>query len=146
MRASRVLDSVEGYGRHDHLCLAFDNADEYAARARDFLADGLGQGLQVHYVFDGADETMTASTRDWLLGELAPRRADAVKVTSIGNTYGLGHVVSAEDQIAVYAKATSAALAAGFSGFRVAADITALVTTPSSWMPSRTMSTSSTGT
>ena len=132
MRASRVLDSVEGYGRHDHLCLAFDNADEYAARARDFLADGLAQGLQVHYVFDGGTHTDASiqSIRDRLFAELAPRRADALKVTSIWSTYGVGHVVSAEDQIAIYAKATSAALAAGFTGFRVAADITALVTTP----------------
>lgn len=130
MRASRVLDSVEGYGRHDHLCLAIDDPADYAAQARDFLADGLAQGLQVHYVFDGPDEATTASTRDWLLSELAPQRADAVKVTSIGSTYGLGHVVSAADQIAVYAKATTSALADGFTGFRVAADITALVSTP----------------
>ncbi|WP_304105976.1 MEDS domain-containing protein [Mycolicibacterium bacteremicum] len=130
MRASRVLDSVEGYGRHDHLCLAFDDPADFAAQARDFLADGLAQGLQVHYVFGGVDEGVAAATRDWLLDELAPRRADAVKVTSIGSTYGRGHVVSAEEQIDVYARATESALADGFTGFRVAADVTALVNSP----------------
>ncbi|MGW0163050.1 MEDS domain-containing protein [Mycobacterium sp. NPDC003323] len=135
MRASRVLDSVEGYGRHDHLCFAFGDAAEFASQARDFLADGLAQGLQVQYVFDGTNRhgpstgTSTVATRNWLLDELAPRRDDAVKVTSIGSTYGIGHVVSADEQIAVYAEATAAALESGFSGFRVAADVTALVQT-----------------
>lgn len=135
VRASGVLRSAEGYGRYDHLCLAYDHATEFALKARDFLADGLAQGLQVHCVLNETGRNNGAgwsvgSTGSWLLNELAPSRQDALQVTSLGETYGVDHVVSASEQIALYAEATAAALAAGFTGFRVAADVTPIVTTP----------------
>lgn len=136
MRETEQLDSDVGYGRHDHLCLAFDDPSDFASQARAFLANGLEQGLRVQWVVAGScgDGACTGhdvdDARKWLIDQLAPDRADAVQVTSIRDTYGVGHTVSAREQIAVYAEATATALAAGFAGFRVAADVTPLVNTP----------------
>ena len=124
-----VMGSVDGFGPRDHLCLVYDDPATFATKAKAFLADGLAQGLQVRYVAAGSSDE-TADLREWLLGELAPDRADAVQVQSVRDTYGLGHVVSGDEQVAAYADATSAALAAGFAGLRVAADATPLVVTP----------------
>lgn len=124
-----VMDSVVGFGPRDHLCLAYDDPATFATKAVAFLADGLAQGLQVRYVSASSSHEI-ADLRDWLLDELAPDRADAVQIESVRDTYGLGHVVSVGEQVTAYANATSAALAAGFAGLRVAADATPLVTTP----------------
>jgi len=128
MRASTVMDSVVGFGPRDHLCLAFDDPVSFAANAKEFLADGLAQGLQVRYV-SASPSAAIGDFREWLLDELAPDRADAVLIDSVGDSYGLGHVVSGREQVTAYADATSAALAAGFAGLRVAADVTPVVAT-----------------
>ncbi|ADJ49121.1 hypothetical protein AMES_7295 [Amycolatopsis mediterranei S699] len=54
----------------------------------------------------------------------------AVQVASVEATYRTGAVVDPAGQVEHYAAATSEALAAGFTGLRVAADATSLVRTP----------------
>ena len=128
MRASRAMDSVVGFGPQDHLCLAFDDVASFASQAEVFLADGLAQGLQVRYVTAGpVDEA--AAVRERLVEALPPGREHAVQISSIAGSYGLGQLISADEQVDTYAKCTSNALAAGFAGFRVAVDVTPLVGT-----------------
>ncbi len=106
---------------HDHRCWAFESADEFRARAREFLRDGLAQGTQVWFVapgepeLDGLDEAL---------------RTGAARVVSLDDTYAVGTVVDPDEQTRSYAEATEAALAAGYTGLRVAADCTTLVATP----------------
>ncbi|WP_410574308.1 MEDS domain-containing protein [Amycolatopsis sp. cmx-4-61] len=58
------------------------------------------------------------------------RACGAVQVASVDATYTTGTVVDPAGQVELYATATAEALAAGFTGFRVAAEATSLVRTP----------------
>jgi hypothetical protein len=57
-------------------------------------------------------------------------RDDALQVVSLDSTYTTGTVVDPAAQVQLYAAATAEALDAGFTGLRVAAEVTQLVRTP----------------
>jgi MEDS: MEthanogen/methylotroph, DcmR Sensory domain len=127
----RDASGSHGEGRsHTHLCRVFDDPAEFRAVAIDFLADGLARGNRVRYVAEGDVATLRA--------HLAPldrlpqaHRPDAVEVISVNDTYaGTDACVDTDTQVGAYAADTRAALADGFTGFRVAADATLLVRTP----------------
>jgi len=112
----------------DHVCRGYRRRGGFVAHAQEFLAEGLAAGERVLYVAPG-DETALA-------GQLrADERCDeglargAVQVASVDATYATGDVVDPAGQVERYAAATSEALAAGFTGLRVAADATSLVRT-----------------
>ncbi|WP_367127635.1 MEDS domain-containing protein [Saccharothrix sp. HUAS TT1] len=129
MRRSGLTDRVSGLGAHDHVCWHYRDGQEFRARAREFLADGLDRGLQVWYVAAGAVAELAEDLRgdDSLAAAL---RTGAARVVSLDATYPVGAVVEPASQVRAYADATAAALAAGFAGLRVAADCTPLVRTP----------------
>ena len=120
----------QGVGSHTHLCQVFDDHAEFRAAAVEFLADGLARGARVRYIAPPDDDTLRA--------ELAPlmrmpqaRRPGAVEVVSVGGTYaGLDACVDAQAVVDSYTADTRSALADGFAGFRVAAEVTVLVRTP----------------
>ena len=121
----------QGLGRsHTHLCQVFDDHAEFRAAAVEFLADGLARGARVRYIAP-ADE-------DTLLADLAPlmwmpqaHRPGAVKVLSVGGTYaGPRGVRRRADPGRRLHRGHPSALADGFTGFRVAAEVTVLVRTP----------------
>lgn len=99
------------------------------AHAQEFLAEGLAAGERVLYVAPGDEAALTGQLR-------ADERCDegldrgAVQVASVDATYATDAVVDPAGQVERYAAATSEALAAGFTGLRVAADATSLVRTP----------------
>ncbi|MFJ7219200.1 MEDS domain-containing protein [Amycolatopsis sp. NPDC098790] len=112
-----------------HLCWGYRRRAEFVARARDFLAAGLAAGEQVLYVAPGDEASLIAQLRETGQFDAGLRRG-AVRVSSVDSTYTTGTVVDPAGQVRLYAAATEAALAAGFTGLRVAADATSLVRTP----------------
>ncbi|WP_460440191.1 MEDS domain-containing protein [Amycolatopsis stemonae] len=113
----------------DHVCWGYRRRDEFVSRAREFLAEGLAAGKRVLYVGQG-DKTSLARQLQGT-GEFDEGlRRGAVRVSSVDSTYPAGAVVDPAGQVRFYAAATEAALAAGFTGLRVAADATSLVRTP----------------
>lgn len=120
MRVSGVVDDVRRLGPHDHVCWGFEDVASFRSQALSFLLDGLEQGQRVWYV-GPADDGVHAA-----LPEAA--RA-AVEVVPFGTRYPVGAVVDPEVQVRAYAAATDAAVAAGFTGLRVATDATPLVGT-----------------
>jgi DcmR-like sensory protein len=106
---------------HSHLCWVFDDYADFRAAAVEYLADGLARGLRVRYI-----------------AELAPlerleeaRRPGAVEVLPVSGSYaGSARCVDSRTQVELYAADTRTAVAAGFTGLRVAADATMLVRTP----------------
>ncbi|TVT02102.1 hypothetical protein FNH07_28115 [Amycolatopsis bartoniae] len=106
---------ARGFASHDHLCWSYRDRHEFRARAREFLADGLAEGQRVHYL---------TATEDAGLG------LDGVEVSLVHENYTPGAVVDPAAQARSYAEATDRALRDGFTGFRVAADVTGLVRTP----------------
>lgn len=123
MRTSGVLDATRGLGLHDHICWPYDDPAEFRRRAVEFLADGLALGQQCWYVSEGPTEELLSHVAE--LGEALG--SGALRVVSIDDTYGEGGAVTPAEQVATYAAATEAALAAGFSGLRVAAEATSMV-------------------
>jgi anti-anti-sigma regulatory factor len=118
-----------GAERLDHVCWVYDDPVDFHQRATAFLIDGLAAGERVEYVgsdsfddlhrqlgvVDGLDELISA-------GQLVVR--------SLSGIYGDDAVVVPTEPVAAYAAATQAALAEGFSGYRVVAEATSLVRSP----------------
>jgi hypothetical protein len=125
MRAVGVLESGQGYGLHDHVCCGFDDAAQMQALAQTFLADGLALGQRVGYIggtgLGSMGHHLTEATQD-----LDPT---ASFVTDVAEMYRGGAVIDPDGQVAAYVAATEAAVRAGFTGLRVAADVTDLVRT-----------------
>jgi hypothetical protein len=106
---------------HDHIGWVFDGRAGFDALAGPFLAEGAVRGERLMYV--AADPGLAAAPR--LAGVLGPHD---VRVASIAEVYGASGIVDAPGQRATFAAALAGALAEGYSGIRVAADNTPLVT------------------
>jgi hypothetical protein len=113
-------------GARSHVCLSYSGAPEFAARAQRFLAEGLHDGMRVRLVVGGDGVALLDQ-----VGGFGAVRPDAVQVQPVAGAYRAGiAVVEPSAQAAAYAAATVEAVAAGFAGLRVAADVTSLVRTP----------------
>ncbi|MFI9012111.1 MEDS domain-containing protein [Actinosynnema sp. NPDC053489] len=112
----------------NHLCLRFERRAEFEERAREYLRAGLAAGERVLYVAPGDPAELADRLR--LPEPGVDVRPDAVQVASLSATYRFDTVIDPRQQVLAYAEATEAALAAGFTGLRVAADATALARTP----------------
>lgn len=121
MRQSGVVTDPRRLGPHDHVCWGFDDVAAFRAAAVSFLQVGLELGQRVWYVGEREDGVHDA------LSGAAP---GAVEVVALAAHYADGAVVDPAEQVAAYARATREALAAGFTGLRVATDASPLVVTP----------------
>jgi hypothetical protein len=84
----------------------------------------------VRYIGPAGEESLWADLAP-LMWMPQAHRPGAVEVVSVAGTYaGPDACVDAQAQVASYTADTQAALAAGFTGFRVAAEVTVLVRTP----------------
>jgi len=99
----------------------FSGQAEFDALVGPFLAEGADRGERLMYV--AADPAPAAATR--LRSALGQ---DAVQVASIAEVYGASGIVDAAAQRATFATALADAIAEGYSGIRVAADNTPMVT------------------
>lgn len=123
MRATGPVDGARGLGPGGHFCLAFDDRAEFRRQAAGFLREGLGLGERVLYVADAPGSELA----EVAAGLGAGARPGAVEVVAVRSMYGADEVVDPAAQVRTYAEATDAALADGFTGLRVAAEITVLV-------------------
>ncbi|MEU4252927.1 MEDS domain-containing protein [Amycolatopsis sp. NPDC026612] len=122
-------DSTSSPAARDHVCWGYRQLDDFVERAQDFLADGLAAGERVLYVAAGDEDHLAARLRAGGRFDEDLRRG-ALQVASVDATYTTGTVVDPAGQVQLYATATADALAAGFTGLRVAAQATSLVRTP----------------
>ncbi|GGM08039.1 MULTISPECIES: MEDS domain-containing protein [Micromonospora] len=113
-------------GSYGHLCWAYDDPSAFVARAGEFVDEGLTTGQRVWYVAD--DGPPPALRR--LAGLTEAIRRDAVRVVPLSTTYLGARRVDPQAQVSAYAALTEQALAAGFTGLRVVADVTSLVRGP----------------
>jgi anti-anti-sigma regulatory factor len=123
MRSSGFVDAVDGLSHHDHVGWVYDTPGEFRAVAARFLADGLAGGQRVLLVTGDVDHA------DLDGSFAAARRTGAAVVLDVG-MYRSGDRGDPRAQVDAYAQATDEALAQGYTGLRVAADVTSLVRTP----------------
>ncbi|MFJ6673889.1 MEDS domain-containing protein [Actinosynnema sp. NPDC091369] len=117
------MQHTRDLGRHDHVCWSYDDRADVGLRVAEFLLDGLERGQRVRYVAAGDAGALVDAVRS--VDGIAAALADgAAEVSSLDPR---GAVIDPEGQVRSYAAATEQALAAGYRGFRVAAEATALV-------------------
>lgn len=112
---------VLGMQPNDHIGWVYTGRDQFAALARRFLGDGVARGEKLMYV---AEDPEPGGPQG--LGDLLD--AESLQVTSIAEVYGPTGIVDARAQRAVFSQALAQAREEGFTGIRVAADNTPLVT------------------
>ncbi|WP_431877755.1 MEDS domain-containing protein [Amycolatopsis sacchari] len=115
MRRVGAVASARGLAAHDHVCWSYSDRAGFRSVVREFLADGLAAGQRVHYV--------TTEHDDFTEG------LEGVQVSLVHESYD-ARVLDPAVQVRGYAAAAEAALRDGYTGFRVAADVTELVRTP----------------
>jgi anti-anti-sigma factor len=123
------ISSPTGLGLSDHVCWAYDSDEDLAAAAVPYLDEGRRLGQKLMYVADRPIPVLLDHLRD--LGD--PRSllaSGALVVHESDEIYEVGRPIDAERQLSVYSDAVDAAVAEGYMGVRVVADITPLVSEP----------------
>jgi hypothetical protein len=136
MRMIGPVGSYRELGVQDHLCWVHGDPRDYRPRLSDFFRDGLERGLRVAYL--GSED---AGELRELLGRVADTgtplvSGEAVRVISFEEFYGAAEPVDPAAVIKRYDAATQEALADGYRGLRVSADVTDLVVRLSGGTPS----------
>lgn len=130
MRRRGTCYEVIGMRPHDHIGWVFEGRSDFDLLARRFLSEGVARGEMLMLVAEEPDEAVVDGLEDLVEGK-------AVQVASIAEVYGPSGVVDPAGQRAVFSGVLDEALAAGYSGIRVAADNTPLVAGPerlNAWM------------
>jgi anti-anti-sigma regulatory factor len=110
----------------DHLCWVHDDDHAFDAAVRAFLAGGLARGERLLCVGERALAALGDATTDDL-GDVAGLVADGVLETmTVAEAYAAAGPLVVDRQRAFYATATDRALADGYRGLRVVAELTAL--------------------
>lgn len=129
MRVHGCIDSAGRLGLDGHACWGFDQRQEFTDVVLEFLTEGRRLGQRIAFI---GDEPL-AEQRERLdpLGEVG-RLIDARELVlfELDTLYPGGKPVDFDVQLALYSAATDAALADGYTGLRVAAHVTDLVTDP----------------
>jgi hypothetical protein len=123
MRARGTRFELVGMQPHDHIGWVFSGPAEFSDLASGFLAEGAARGELLMFVADEpGGHPLTG------LGSFT--KPGALRVARTADVYGASGVVDAGRQRATFAEALAEALAEGYTGIRVAADNTSLVSSP----------------
>jgi anti-anti-sigma factor len=130
MRRNGVLRPVDELGPCDHACWLYDDDAQFRAQAARFLEDGLRLGQRLLYIGERAEAQLRADLRERLpqCDELID--ADALRVSSISGHYERPSEIAPEEQLRRFIDATQQAIADGYRGLRLVADVGSLVTEP----------------
>jgi anti-anti-sigma regulatory factor len=128
MRSFGEVETARDLGPTDHVCWTFDGYGAFRAAAVDFLSEGLALGLRVGLVAARHEDVLRADLGG--LGDVdALVATGALSTVPLHGTYD-EFVSDPTRQVDAYAEATEQALADGYAGLRVAADVTSLITGP----------------
>jgi anti-anti-sigma regulatory factor len=132
VRAHGCIHSGSDLGTDAHACWGFERRQEFVDASLEFLTDGLRIGQRIAYV--GSEPVEEQRERlDPLGGVGAMIDEGALQLIDLTGIYQAGEPIEPYSQLAVYSAATDAALAAGYTGLRVAAQATSLVREPQTW-------------
>jgi anti-anti-sigma regulatory factor len=132
MRTNGCIDSASSLGTDGHACWGFDDRQEFVDAALEFLTDGLRHGQRLAYI--GSESVDEQRERLDPLGDVGGMvDSGALLLFELSDLYRVGEPVDPGEQLAIYSGAADAALADGFTGLRVAAQVTDLVREPQTW-------------
>jgi anti-anti-sigma regulatory factor len=126
VRKHGICTTLSGLGVSDHVCWVYDDSREFVDAAVDFLADGLAAGQRLLYVTGRPVEQMRADlsglrSAEWLLA------TGGLRVATVSDMVDLSQPIDPERQLAGLAAMTDQAVADGYTGLRIAADVTDIV-------------------
>lgn len=130
MRAHGTLSEIPAAGTSDHVCWVYDADDPDFDRAvRRFLAGGLDRGERLLCVGERVIESLRTD-EDGFGGadELIAR--GALRAVTMAEVYDATSVFVPGDQRSFYGDATETAIADGYTGLRVVADVSELAANP----------------
>ena len=129
MRRHGLADSPDAVGLNGHACWGFDDLADLQTAAAEFLAEGAELGQRLMFVGGPEAEAMVR--------EADPMRslvqAGTLQVAPFDAIYPGGRRMANVDQLAMYEGATDQALADGFTGLRVLAEVTSLASPDGAW-------------
>jgi anti-anti-sigma regulatory factor len=132
MRVHGCIHSGSDLGTDGHACWGFDEREDFVDAALEYLSDGLRLGQRLAYI--GSEPVAEQRERLDPLGNVgALVDAGMLQLLELDDLYRVGEPVDAEAQLAAHGAATDAALADGYAGLRVAAQVTDLVAEPETW-------------
>ena len=105
---------------HDHMGWVFAGASEFAALAAPYLTEGAALGERLMYVAEDPDPQDLSQLADVV-------DPGALRIASVAEVYGARGIVDPPRQLATFLGELADAKAAGYTGLRVAADNTSLV-------------------
>ncbi|WP_034593220.1 MEDS domain-containing protein [Hamadaea tsunoensis] len=125
MRRSGVVADAAEVGAHSHVCFAFREPAELRAAAREFARTGMASGERVLLIAPPGEYHRWRSD-EWFAEVLAGGQADLLQAETVYPRT----LADPYAQVEYYSQETERALAAGYTGLRVAADATTLVGDP----------------
>jgi hypothetical protein len=126
-----MLTEVPGAGTTDHVCWVYDDEAAFDLAVRDFLAGGLERGERLLCVGERVIESLQSLTLpDQDVADLMA--AGALETQTIAEAYAATGPFRPEGQLAYYETATRRALAEGYRGLRVVAEVSVLAAEPAS--------------
>ncbi|TYP90350.1 MEDS domain-containing protein [Blastococcus xanthinilyticus] len=129
MRVHGLVTEVPVPGAQDHLCWVYRDEQELDGAALEFLAGGLAAGQRLLCVGDRVVAGLLGNP-DALGGPAALVASGALRTLSLAEAYAAAGAFSAERQRAFYDAATREALADGYTGLRVLAEVSPLAADP----------------
>ncbi len=132
MRRHGCIHSGGDVGADSHACWAFDEGQEFFDASLEYLTDGLRSGERLAFV--GSEPVAEQRERLAALGDVGGMiDRGSLQLFELADLYAIGEPLDADQQLATYSAATDGALAAGYTGLRVAAQVTDLIAEPSCW-------------
>jgi anti-anti-sigma factor len=129
MRRQGLADSPDALGLNGHACWGFDEVGDLSTAAAAFLSEGSELGQRLMFVGGPEAEAMVRETDP--MRTLV--RDGTLQVAPFESVYPGGRRMANADQLSMYAGATDQALADGFTGLRVFAEVTALASPDGEW-------------
>lgn len=129
VRTHGPVDDMPGADTADHVCWIYAEDSDFDEAARDYLTGGLARGERLLCVGERVIERLESMTPpvhdlDRLIGR------GAVETLSLAEAYEAAGPFGPAQQLAYYDAATRRALAAGYRGLRVIAEISDLAADP----------------
>jgi hypothetical protein len=126
-RGAGVIEGPADVIGLDHVCWAYDSSDAFLHAGVAWVQHGLETNRRIVYVADRSE--------DQLASDLAPLGArfekavadGALRLQPLRNVYPNGGPVNSFEQLEIYDGGVREALADGFTGLRVLAEVSALV-------------------
>jgi hypothetical protein len=129
-----VVNSAAGLDLYPHLCWACHGKADWADRALEFSADGIAAGQCIKLIGDASTEDLRSELAERVRSTTEGRAADGDLVevrdlTAYHRFRSDGCIIDLDATIAVHKAALDDALAAGYTGLRLAVEETSIART-----------------